>query len=202
MGTHPIFESDFDCLTDPKMSAWGSWGTSAWGEGISRSQSSTAGRIFLSATRKRQPKQEEDLRTEFKDLMKMMKLFELTEKEEKDGKKKMESTDEKYESAISAYREKIVARERSQLNLASSLGNAATYIAQDEDNKNYEILKNIIVEHDKVVEEEKMAKKKMEESKKALDEATAEYLKTRKNAINFKMTYLRRLLMLQRIWFQ
>ena len=61
-----------------------------------------------------------------------MKLFELTEKEEKDGKKKMESTDEKYESAISAYREKIVARERSQFNLASSLGNAATYIAQDE----------------------------------------------------------------------
>ena len=77
------------------------------------------------------PEKNENLRTEFQDLMKMMKLLELSEKNEKDAKTKMDSSDERYELASKVFTKKKEAREQSQSNLAYSLKNVGTGIAED-----------------------------------------------------------------------
>jgi len=123
---------------------------------------------------------DENLRTEFQDLMKMMKLLEISEKNEKDAKTKMDSCDEKYELASKAFKEKKEAREQSQSNLSYWLTNVGTGIAEDKENTGKAILQQLeifIKNHYKIIDEEEISKQKMEENKKALDETTAEYLK-------------------------
>jgi hypothetical protein len=126
--------------------------------------------------------------------MKMMKLLELSEREEKDAQIKMESFDEKYELANKAYKEKKDAREQSQSNLALSLKETGTNIAEDrgsifksfmfwkffKENTGKAKLQKVellIKSHFKKIEEEEVSKKKLEENKKALDDATSEFMK-------------------------
>jgi len=126
------------------------------------------------------PKKHENHRSEFQDLKKMMNLLELSEKEENAARKIMESKEKEFELAKTVFNEKEGAREKSRSILATSLTNVGLFIEEYKDKTEASKLQKLRIlmgKHDTTIKEEEVSKKKMDENKKALDKATAEYLK-------------------------